>query len=411
MVLKRLGPGAFPDPAWVGRRLHVVSAGEPGHWRVLEEDGAAVSEDTRPKVLFPRTNGVETIYSDDWHFCFWKNLLGLVAPPGRPAGNNPVAIGRNGTFYCQRWIGGEYPVGRYVDGTHEIHVRYGSAMGLWSADDWDNVRLWDESRDAIGTTHEAGGIMVGERTDNDGARVRFKGGTVGQLCADKWIFWPRIAVREDGRIAVTWCDNKTGTGVWVWIGTEAELRAASLPNAPTVPTPPTVPPTQPPTQETPMRLTDPEKALLTAFAAAVPMPVSTDEEARRAWTMKLAQTFKARFPAAGWGTKRASETRPLAKDAIARIVDGILWSFDVVLGGDVLKINPNAEAENISVSGQVFVPVDAHDWIGGPPEPEVPGPTEPPTIPNDLAARVQALEEAMTAVKTWLGDTFRVTPF
>jgi hypothetical protein len=265
------------------------------------------------------------------------------------------------------------------------------ARGLWEYTDYGNV--------AIGQGPETGCV------------VRFKADGLGRLLEPGAVRFVRVQ-RVGDEFAIAMTRQDIGACVIVW-ATLAELLA--LPVAPwvvppvvvppvvtppvTFPIPPTIPP-----ESTPMRLTEPEKALLTAFAAAVPMPVSTDEEARRAWTMKLAQTFKSRFPAAGWGTKRASDTRPLAKDAIARIVDGIIWSFDVVLGGDVLKLNPNADGENISVTGQVFVPVDAHDWLGGtvepPVEPEVPNPEVPPS--SDLEARVASLETFLSATfKTW----------
>jgi hypothetical protein len=274
------------------------------------------------------------------------------------------------------------------------------ARGLWEYTDYGDV--------AIGQGPETGCV------------VRFAADGLGRLLEPGAVRFVRVQ-RMGDQFAVSMTRQDIGACVIVW-ATLDELRA--LPVAPwvTVPAPAPVslpaPTPAPVPKDGPMKLTDAEKATLTAFAAAFPMTTVADEDGRRAWTWKLAQTFAARFPAQGWGTKRASSTRPLSKDAVARIVDGIIWSWDVVTGGnDPLKLNPNADAENISASGQVFVPVDAHDWIGGtvepPVEPEVPGPEVPPTTPPDadLVARVKALEEAVVALRRWLGDTFRSTPF
>lgn len=149
-----------------------------------------------------------------------------------------------------------------------------------------------------------------------------------------------------------------------------------------------------------MKFTDTEKATLIAFDAAFPVAAITpdDDATRRVWLLKLAQTFKAKF--GGWGTKKNGANSPQSTDALARWIAGTLWAFDTTLGTTPLRLNPNAEGEDIT--GQNFIEVEAHDWLATAP-PQPPDPEPPPTDP-DLSARVDKIER-------WLSDTFRVTPF
>lgn len=409
--LLRLFEGSYPDVAWVGTELHVVSGGPVTRWTVLNEDGMVEHQEARGLGYFPRTNGAETVYHDGQRFKTWRGVI--PAPTDPWWGNCPAEIDPDGCLYWQTLRNGT-PIVRMRDQWGAVRdVRVGAPTGIWEALN-GTVVLWDEAFDK-GTTHGSSGVLVSERRDNDGCTVFLDGGHLAHLAPDKWVYWPRLAVRHDGMVAIAWSDNKKGTGVWVWMGTKAELQAMPGPDVappPVTPPPVTPEPPKPPTGETQtMKFTDAEKATLIAFDAAFPIaaiPATPEhEDDRRAWTLKLAQTFKARFASQGWGTKRASETRPPSKDSLARWVDtgisAVLYSWDTTNATTApLSINPNAESEDIT--GQVFIAVEAHDWLAvvppQPPDPEVP---ESPDLAA-LTARVDRLER-------FLADTLRVTPF
>jgi len=163
-----------------------------------------------------------------------------------------------------------------------------------------------------------------------------------------------------------------------------------------------------------MTFTQTEKDILTAFAAAFPLPqaanntsaaISAWEDERRAWLRKAVETLKARVGV--WGTKRADQNRPPSKDAAAKEEGGRLWAFDTCVATSDITIRLNVDAHGEDITGQVFIPVDAHDWLtGSVPEP-VPGDPAPvpetpdPIEPSPVLAR---LEAAITAFcKSWLG--------
>ncbi len=396
-MLKSLGSGVHADVAWVGRRLHVVLAGGVGRWLTFEEDGALVSEaQTDGRCLFPRTNGVETVYSADYQFRVWRGSV--PQPAGRPAGNCPVEIGRNGTMYWQVLIDGQYRVRTWQPGGGIAHVRYGSAMGLWESDDFGHVMLWDECYRG-GTRHEAGGVTVGERTDGDGCLVEIDG-VARHLCPDKWVFWPRIAMREDNRIAIAWHDGKAGTGAWLWIGTPDELRA--LPFVPAEIPPPPVVPEIPPTQEPTMKLPADAKALIERFAAAFPLP--QNEADATVWIRRMAEQLAFSFPLAGWGTKRASETRPQTKDVVCFESPFIGWDLVYAAGSPDARLI--LDGDSIDLTGQVYIPVTPTNHLAVEP-PQPPDPELPPVPPaTDLEARVAVLEQAVVNMQGFLRDTF-----
>ena len=397
MKLVSLGPGVFPDVAWADGRVSVAYGINPRGWAEYYADGTLVATDRVPdNAYFPRTNGLRTVFSDGEKFRDWhgRNMPGPNEPP---MGNHPVAISPNGRVFYQTVEEGAYVVREWP---FRRGVCQGAPTGLWDAYDDGTVVLWDDAF-REGTWHARDGVTVAERKDNDGARL-FIDGVEHWLCAEHWIYEPRLAVRGD-HVAIVWGDLKTGTGVWLWLGTRDELRQLPLAAVSTPPPPPS--PTPEPEGPT-MRLTAAEKATLIAFDEKFPVaaiPVAHEDE-RRAWTWKLAQTFAARFTV-GWGTKRADENRPLSKDSIAYVSAGRLYGFDVVLGTDPLRLNPDCDGEDIT--GQVYVSVPAFDWLAETPVPPVepppvtPGPTPPSELPS-LLERVKAIESFLSETfKTW----------
>ena len=129
------------------------------------------------------------------------------------------------------------------------------------------------------------------------------------------------------------------------------------------------------------------RAVITHFEDTFPLP-TTGDDAARDWTHRLAQQMRFSFPSDGWGHKSASPTRPHSADCIALLNPFIGW--DVVGNAGTPQAVLTMDGESIDLSGQTFEPVEAVNYLGGPP------PDPPP--PGDLEARVTRLEEASRAI-------------
>ena len=156
------------------------------------------------------------------------------------------------------------------------------------------------------------------------------------------------------------------------------------------------------------------RAVRDAFVAKVPVPSggpnpadSAFEDRCRAWTRSLAQQIVFSTNDRSWGCKNAGGGRPQSKDALAHQVGGNLFGFDLLFGVGTgsPSLVPSPSGEDIT--GQVFMPVDPVDHLGGGP---APGPASGPAVapPTDaLAARVAALEAALKAADSKLQDAVR----
>lgn len=174
---------------------------------------------------------------------------------------------------------------------------------------------------------------------------------------------------------------------------------------------PDPPPVEPP-KETPVQLEPQHSHLIEEFTDRFGLPGFSKEEGQ-AWVAKLAGTFKARWPNEGWGTKRASHSRPLSNESIARRAGGRLWGYDLIIGAGApgQTLAPRAHAEDIT--DQVFVEVEARDWLDGssptpgptPNPTPTPTPTPPPSPVNlgPLLAELQALRGTVEALRAEFG--------
>ena len=151
------------------------------------------------------------------------------------------------------------------------------------------------------------------------------------------------------------------------------------------------------------------RAVRDAFVAKVPVPSGGPNPADeafenrcRTWTKNLAQQIVFSTDDRSWGCKNAGGGRPQSKDVIAHQVGGTLFAFDLLLGvgtgSPSLVPNPSA----MDITGQVFMPVDPVDHIGGSPAST---PSVAPT--DDLAARIAALEAAVKAADAKIEDALR----
>ena len=156
------------------------------------------------------------------------------------------------------------------------------------------------------------------------------------------------------------------------------------------------------------------RAVRDAFVAKVPVPAggpnpadTAFEERCRAWTRSLAQQIVFSTNDRSWGCKNAGGGRPQSKDALAHQVGGNLFGFDLLFGVGTgsPSLVPSPSGEDIT--GQVFMPVDPVDHLGGVP---ASGPASGPAVApptGDLAGRVATLEAAVKAADSKLQDALR----
>ena len=126
--------------------------------------------------------------------------------------------------------------------------------------------------------------------------------------------------------------------------------------------------------------------LRTRYVAHFPVPRGEPgaafEAEARAWSIRFADQVAWSLPDQGWGMKRASTSRPISKDTIARWAPpGVLLVWDLLLGTGTghprLVMNPESQ----DVTGQVFVSVTPRDHLA--PIPHLPLPPGP--LPNPVS--------------------------
>lgn len=157
-----------------------------------------------------------------------------------------------------------------------------------------------------------------------------------------------------------------------------------------------------------MKLPESVLATLNRYLAKFPVPHGEPgeaiEEQVRQWTNNAVEQVVFEHPGEGWGSKRADGGRPQSKDGMAnnQIVPGRLMLWDLVTGagsGQGSYVGDGKDAED--VTGQVFIPKDGADHIGGGVSPQPPtNPHEPapnvPTSPDDnVPAPIQAFMNAV----------------
>lgn len=145
-----------------------------------------------------------------------------------------------------------------------------------------------------------------------------------------------------------------------------------------------------------MKLPDPIFSIVQALHARNLPLAKGDDDARRALQRLIVETVVARHPSQGWGWKKAGETRPPSKDAIAnnKLMTGHLISFDCFDGASREPV----QRESDLIDGQVFIEVTGVDHLG---TATTPGPPPPPPPAPKLDR-----EEFVEALK-WLDQLYR----
>lgn len=137
------------------------------------------------------------------------------------------------------------------------------------------------------------------------------------------------------------------------------------------------------------------QALLQQLADRFPALIrSQNDDERRAWVLKAAEQL-AFSVSPEWGTKNAGGGRPQSKDAIAKVVSGVVCGWDIVNGETrQLQFGPG-----VPLPGQVFMPVRPTDHLGGT---TTPPPPPPPT--GELAKILAETIQTQTLVGLLRGE-------
>ena len=295
---------------------------------------------------------------------------------GSPGGFVTLSCGSQGI----RWIRDDSTI---VTGDSS----YADGRGLWEYTDFGDV--------SIGQC-ESG---VGVRFASDGIVRVIEGGGDTQF----------VRVNRHGNnFGIAFRHVKTSVVVLLLV-TAAELMALPPEKSPE----PAKPEPVTPKPEEPIMQWKPEwAALLKRYVAVFALPTKNSGESQdayedrlRYYMLKLAQQFKS-STGLDWGRKRASESRPWAKDCLPLRVGSALHGWDIMGGAGTG--NPELHADSpsyhdlVAEGNQVFEPVAAVNWLGmeaAPepvtppvePQPEPPGPVVPPPGNAALEATVARL--------------------
>jgi hypothetical protein len=285
--------------------------------------------------------------------------------------------------------------------TEPTYVGQGAPDGLAWIDAAGSVALIKDVNNSVAgmkNPQRASVVTVGEQEDIGGNNwplgmsvgYRPKGSTwrgwllPGQICNT-----PRVAAAADLQqfAVVTW-----GESVRVQLLDLADIEG--LPPPPIMapgPVPTPIPPPIPTPEPIAMKLPDLVKSIRSRYVAKFPIPQTPGggaehEERCRQWSIRFAQQVAFDLPNQGWGVKRASG--PISKDTIALQTGGRLFVWDLLVGTGTGTPTLNEDPDGEQVFGQMFVPVDPLDSLGGATPIPGSGPTpQPPSgvhqVPED----------------------------
>jgi hypothetical protein len=187
--------------------------------------------------------------------------------------------------------------------------------------------------------------------------------------------------------------------------TDARVALAVVPSKP-LPIPPVITPEPEPIS---MKLDPRVRALLIQFAAKFPVPQTpgggeAHEERARQWSIRFCEQVAFSLPDEDYGTKRADSGRPISKDTISQQRDGEMVTWDLLVGTGTGEPSLNLDPHGEVTTGQVFVPVDAVNHLGGtvPEQPPEQPPTQPPAAGCNCAGEVAKVRQDITELTDML---------
>lgn len=354
--------------------------------------------------------GLDTVFcafgQSDIDECFRVDRERAI-PAGIAFGQNPVAVGFDGTPYIMRSptmytrAATEVAVPRTSQGIRDVLPDRTVIMGDATVQrkEIEGHPFWQyQTRD---------GFTVGQAGTNVG---------IGVLAGRDYTVIPRAgdplgvhgALSTDGKtLAVcAWTDN--GSELWL-----IDLLGVPDPIPAPTPQPPAPAPTPNPPTPTPepshMQLPTQILKIRDRFVARFPVPQRAVEfesqdqfEGRcRQWSWDLAETIVFETGDAHWGVKKSSEHNPQSKDALANwsgLLPARLVSFDMLLavgtGNPSLVESPGG----VDITGQVFIPVKPVNHLGVPDTVPAPTPTTPTPVVGggaQLDAQLATLRQAL----------------
>lgn len=130
--------------------------------------------------------------------------------------------------------------------------------------------------------------------------------------------------------------------------------------------------------------------IVQAFAAKFGTPDPIDDTARAAWTDKVAQTLKAKYPSEGWGRKRNGPGRENNPDVVA--IRSPFEGVDILPGSGGCGWSP----VGVMQTPAEYVEVEAKDWLATVTPDPTPDPQPDPT--PDHSADLQVIGRALTDI-------------
>lgn len=145
-----------------------------------------------------------------------------------------------------------------------------------------------------------------------------------------------------------------------------------------------------------MKLDDNIKATITDFNTKFPFPKTNDEDSAN-WTHKLCEQLAYSYPTDGWGHKSAGPGRPHSADVICIRAPFLGWDIIIAAGSSDATLNLNADS--IDLTGQIYEPVAATNWLN------VPVPPDPPTPPDTTDKKLDYIIAQIDALQ-YMVETF-----
>lgn len=130
------------------------------------------------------------------------------------------------------------------------------------------------------------------------------------------------------------------------------------------------------------------------FAEVFPLWLHGNDDERKIEHTKFCQQVVFETGNRLYGTKRASPTRPLTKDALALKDGNTLHAWDLVTSWGTLNFDSYHD-----ITDQVFVEVSPVNHLGSEP---IPGP-EPGPEPGDVIERLARIEDKLDKLMRHLG--------
>ena len=306
---------------------------------------------------------------------------GAVWSLGQTFGMAPVALRYEGeTLHTYRCGPGDF-VPLYLDGVETLRTH--AVEGIRDVLPDGTIILGQPTAAGVFDGHN-----FGQFTRRDGWIVGQSGFTIGCLHeATSHYFTARRGTMSEGIHVARQSTGELAVCALTEAGAFYQVFSPPFPpNEPLVVKPPPVkPPPPPPPLEDSVPLPPEVKSIRSRYVAAFPVPQgdkgAAHEERCRQWSIRFAEQVAYEIPDQGYGVKRASPSRPISKDTLARWAPpGRLLMWDLLSGAGTGKPTLVTDPKSEDVTGQTFVAVTPTNHLGSvvdpppPPDDDLPPP-------------------------------------